>query len=62
MLREIRECQGSAEWLAEAGKKCVREVSGRDVASDLPIQFLETENELSDRLMGSLFDGVELSE
>ena len=62
VLREVCECQCGAEWLTEAGKKCVREVSGRDVASDLPVQFLESENELSDRLMGSLLDGVDLSE
>ena len=62
ILRKVRECQCCAERLAESGKKCIREMVGRDVTSDLPIQFLEAENKLGDSFMGSLFNGVELAE
>ena len=62
ILRKVRDSQCCAEGLAKAGKKRIREVVGRDVAGNLPIQFLKAEDKLSDGFVGCLLDGIELAE
>ena len=61
ILREVHKSQYCAEGLSKAGKERVLEVVCRDVSCYLSIQILETEDELGDGSMGSLFDSVQLA-
>ena len=61
VLREIRESQCCVERLPKAGKERVLEVVCQDISCHLSVHILETEEELGNGFMGSLFDHVELA-
>ena len=61
VLGEIHKSQCCAEKLPMAGEERILEMVCRDISCYLLIQILETQDELGDGFMGSLFDSVELA-